>query len=176
MSGKVVDLFSCGGGMSAGFSGAFGYELAAAVDLEVAKPSGKRVGETACNKVYEANHNLKPVSADLMKLTPDELMNKHDLHPGDTHVLISCAPCTDFSRANPLNHSTDRHRNSLIGRSGDYVEGMQPWAFVMENARELLTGNHSHHWDVLRNRPFCSKDDRVIRRSHARPIRTSAGP
>ena len=47
----VVDLFSCGGGMSAGFSGRPGWRLAAAVDLEVAKPSGKEAGETGCNAI-----------------------------------------------------------------------------------------------------------------------------
>ena len=68
--------------MSAGFSGAFGFDLTAAVDLEVAKPSGKTTGETGCNAVYEANHGLRPLGADLMELSPHELLDKHDLKAG----------------------------------------------------------------------------------------------
>lgn len=145
---SVVDLFSCGGGMSAGFSGRPGWRLAAAVDLEVAKPSGKTSGETGCNAIYEANHRLRPISADLMVLPPQELRKLTGLDKGETGCLISCAPCTDFSRANPNNHLSDRSRNTLVGRSGDFVEELLPDVFIMENARELVTGNHPQH---LRN-------------------------
>ena len=148
----VVDLFSCGGGMSAGFSGRAGWRLAAAVDLEVAKPSGKDAGETGCNAIYEANHGLRPLSEDLRRLTPRELLLRFGLRRGEIGCLISCAPCTDFSRANPENHLADRDRNTLIGRTGDFVEELAPDVFVMENARELITGNHPQHWQRLRNR------------------------
>lgn len=152
MTRPVIDLFSCGGGMSAGFSGAFGFELAAAVDLEVAKPSGKGSGETACNDIYAANHNLRPLSADLSVLTAEDLLDHAGLSRGETSVLISCAPCTDLSRANPDNHLRDKARNSLIGRSGYFIENVAPAAFVMENARELLQGNHSAHAKSLLDR------------------------
>ncbi|WP_211100257.1 DNA mismatch endonuclease Vsr [Azospirillum halopraeferens] len=148
----VVDLFSCGGGMSAGFAGRPGWRLAAAVDLEVAKPSGKDSGETGCNAIYEANHGLRPIAADLSVLEPAELRRMAGLEPGAVACLISCAPCTDFSRANPANHGQDRTRNSLVGRSGDFVADLRPEVFLMENARELITGNHSRHWLELRDR------------------------
>ena len=96
--------------MSAGFSRDQGWRIAAAVDLEVAKPSGKAAGETGCNAVYEANHGLRPISADLMALAPAELLATAGLEREETSCLISCAPCTDFSRANPNNHVTDKER------------------------------------------------------------------
>lgn len=148
----VVDLFSCGGGMSAGFARRPGWSVAAAVDLEVAKPSGKGAGETRCNDIYEANHGLRPMSEDIMLLNPADLMQRAGIKTGETDCLISCAPCTDFSRANPDNHLADRSRNTLVGRSGDFVEAMMPAVFVMENARELITGNHPQHWLKLRGR------------------------
>lgn len=148
----AVDLFSCGGGMSAGFSRDQGWRIAAAVDLEVAKPSGKAAGETGCNAVYEANHGLRPISADLMALAPAELLATAGLEREETSCLISCAPCTDFSRANPNNHVTDKERNTLVGRTGDFVEALLPETFVMENARELITGNHPQHWRGLKAR------------------------
>ena len=110
---KVVDLFSCGGGMSAGFKGK-GWVLAGAVDLEVAKPSGRGSGETGCNQVYAANHDIMPLSADLNHLDPRKLMEHFSLSSGEVGCLISCAPCTDFSRANPANHLTDKSRNTLV--------------------------------------------------------------
>lgn len=152
MSRPVVDLFSCGGGMSAGFAGAFEFSLAGAVDLEVAKPSGRGAGETTCNDIYAANHGIRPLSADLSVLSAEELMAHTNLRRGETSVLISCAPCTDFSRANPDNHMQDKARNSLIGRSAYFVEEIAPAAFVMENARELLQGNHTSHASSLMER------------------------
>lgn len=138
--------------MSAGFSRRSGWRIAAAVDLEVAKPSGKEAGETGCNAIYEANHGLAPISADLTFYSPDRLMDVAGLKQGQTACLISCAPCTDFSRANPNNHLSDRSRNTLVGRSGDFVAALLPDTFVMENARELITGNHPQHWQGLRDR------------------------
>jgi DNA (cytosine-5)-methyltransferase 1 len=148
----VVDLFSCGGGMSAGFPQGRPWRIAAAVDLEVAKPSGKAAGETGCNAIYKANHGILPIAADLMVLTPSELLAMANLAPGETSCLISCAPCTDFSRTNPNNHLTDKQRNTLVGRTGDFVEALLPETFVMENARELITGNHPQHWQQLKTR------------------------
>lgn len=138
--------------MSAGFGARTGWRLAGAVDLEVAKPSGKGAGETRCNDIYEANHGLRPLSEDLLRLEPTDLLERFQLKPGETDCLISCAPCTDFSRANPENHLADGARNTLVGRSGDYVEAFLPAVFIMENARELLTGNHPQHWQRLRER------------------------
>ena len=145
----LIDLFSCGGGMSAGFAGRLNWRLAAAVDLEVAKPSGKASGETGCNAIYAANHGLAPISADLSVLPPSVVAKSANVALGETACLISCAPCTDFSRANPENHLTDRKRNTLIGRTIDYVRELMPQSLVMENARELVTGNHPQHLDGL---------------------------
>lgn len=135
--------------MSAGFSGRAGWRLAAAVDLEVAKPSGKAAGETGCNAIYAANHGLVPISADLSLLEPQQLMEAAGLATRETACLISCAPCTDFSRANPQNHVSDRERNTLVGRTADFVRELMPQTLVMENARELVTGNHPQHLEGL---------------------------
>jgi DNA (cytosine-5)-methyltransferase 1 len=148
---SVVDLFSCGGGMSAGFAND-DWELRAAVDIEVAKPSGKGAGETGCNRVYAANHGITPISENIQDMEPPDLMARLGLRKADLGCLISCAPCTDFSRANPANHTTDKARNTLVGKSGDFVETMLPRSFVMENAREMVKGNHAYHWEALLER------------------------
>lgn len=139
----VVDLFSGGGGMSFGFHAHPGFRVIAAVDAQRGKPSSQSGLE--CNQTYRANMGFEPFDADLSTLTG------RDLHArvGSPTVLISCAPCTGFSRTLSRNHTTDDRRNSLVSRSAEFVAALQPKIFLMENARELIRGNFSHHYESL---------------------------
>lgn len=145
---SVADFFSCGGGTSAGFSHRPEFQIVGAVDLELAKPSGG-TGASDCNRTYFANHGLQPLNRDMMTLQPADFAEIHGLRAGELDVMISCAPCTHLSRANPGNHLRDRPENTLIGRSGDFASHLLPGIFLMENARELITGNYRHHHDAL---------------------------
>ncbi len=145
---SVVDFFSCGGGTSAGFARRPEFRILAAVDLELAKPSGG-AGASDCNATYRANHAIEPMNRDMMTLTPEAFAAAAGLSPGQVTVMISCAPCTHLSRANPANHLTDRPENSLIGRSGAFAVHLRPEIFLMENARELIMGNYRHHHAAL---------------------------
>ena len=140
----VADFFSCGGGTSAGFSRRPGFRVVGAVDLEVAKPSAGN-GASDCNSTYEANHGLAPMNRDMMTFLPEEFAEAAGIRQGDLDVMISCAPCTHLSRANPQNHLVDKAENTLVGRSGEFAEHLLPKVFFMENARELITGNYRHH-------------------------------
>jgi DNA (cytosine-5)-methyltransferase 1 len=134
-----------------------GWKIVGAVDLEHGKP-GARPGSLGCNSTYEANTGVRPLNADLLDYDPADF-RRHvaetagvDLAPGALDVLSACTPCTDMSRAKPQNHVTDGRKNSLVGRVGDWAETYAPSVIVMENARELLTGNHRHHFEGLRAR------------------------
>ena len=140
----VADLFSCGGGTSAGFSRRSAFRIVGAVDYELAKPSGGS-GSSECNATYEANHGFAPLNRDLMTFEPAEFSELTGIRPGELDVLISCAPCTNLSRAKPSNHVEDSPLNGLVGRSGDYAAYLLPDIIFMENARELIHGNFSHH-------------------------------
>lgn len=144
----VADFFSCGGGTSAGFSRRPGFRIVGAVDLELAKPSGGQ-GASDCNATYAANHGVEPLNRDMMTLEPQEFMDAAGLRPHELTVMISCAPCTHLSRANPQNHLEDRRENTLVGRSGEFAEAILPEVFFMENARELIMGNYRHHHENL---------------------------
>ncbi len=144
----VADFFSCGGGASAGFARRPEFRIVAAVDLELAKPSGGQ-GASDCNATYQANHAVVPMNRDMMTLDPAEFAEAAGLTPGQLTVMISCAPCTHLSRANPHNHLADRPENSLIGRSGTFAAHLLPEIFLMENARELIMGNYRHHHAAL---------------------------
>lgn len=146
----VVDLFSGAGGMSYGFHAHPSFEVIAAVDAQVGKPSSP-AGTLECNHTYEANMGVAPIGANLAAIDPAELRAR-TLSRGRRErptVLISCAPCTGFSRTMSSNHLVDDPRNSLVARSADFVAAMRPSIFLMENARELIRGNFKHHYERL---------------------------
>lgn len=148
----VLDLFSGAGGMSYGFHAHPSFQIIGAVDAQRGKPSSCDKS-LDCNNTYEKNIGIKPFDFNLVETTPGEL--REALHPtlgtDNPTVLISCAPCTGYSRTNPNNHLNDDPRNSLVSRMGPFVREFLPDIFVMENVRELLNGRFSHHFDMLRS-------------------------
>ena len=153
-SWTVLDLFSGAGGMSAGFSRHQAFCVIGAVDYEVSKPSyGPRSLE--CNKTYVRNIGVRPFSENLAELEPSQLREKlGDRHGkrwnGSLDVLISCAPCTGFSRVSGKNHVRDDPRNALVRRTTAFVKEFEPRVFLMENTRELIMGRFNNHYGALR--------------------------
>lgn len=147
----VIDLFSGAGGMSCGFHAHPRFEVVAAVDFEVGKPSSG-IGSLGCNATYQRNIGIEPLNADLSTLSPKALAEA--VAPGlkgrPLDVLIACAPCTGFTRTNASNHIVDDPRNSLVTRTALYAKVLEPSIFLMENARELLSGVFTHHFERLR--------------------------
>lgn len=146
----VVDLFSGGGGMSFGFHAHPRFRIVGAVDAQVGKPSSGH-GSLQCNSTYMINMGVKPLERDLSQLDPAELLAGLGLKRGELDILISCAPCTGFSRTLAKNHLADDPRNSLVQRSALFVKEFLPSVFLMENARELISGKFGHHYERLRD-------------------------
>ncbi|MEH6652341.1 MAG: DNA cytosine methyltransferase [Motiliproteus sp.] len=149
----VVDLFSGAGGMSFGFHSHKGFKVIAAVDAQIGKPSSGK-GTLSCNSTYEANIGIRPIEADLSAISPAELATSIHQTTGITHpdVLISCAPCTGYSRVVRSRLVKGDPRNNLVLKTADFVEELQPKVLVMENVMELLTGNFSYIFDELQER------------------------
>lgn len=148
----VVDLFSGAGGMSYGFHIHRNFfEIIGAVDLEKGKPGrGKSSGtSTACNPTYKKNIGIEPKNADLSQLPPQDYREELGVDKRELCVLISCAPCTGFSQKNAENHLRDDPRNRLVERTGEFVAEFMPEFVVMENVKELISGNQRHHFDNL---------------------------
>jgi DNA (cytosine-5)-methyltransferase 1 len=149
----VIDLFSGAGGMSYGFHAHPDFEVVAAVDAQIAKPSSSK-GSLKCNLSYQENIGIEPINADLRLLEPKVLRNiiASDLANKTPTILIACPPCTGFSRTLPNNHLLDDARNSLVTRCGLFVEEFKPKIFLMENARELIVGKFCHHYKKLQEK------------------------
>ncbi len=146
----VLDLFSGAGGMSYGFHASPKFRVIGAADAQNGKPSSGK-GRLECNKTYKANIGIEPLEADLSEVSPYEIENYLIDTSGvaNVDVLISCAPCTGFSRTVRKNLVEDDARNSLVSRSADFVAHFRPKIFVMENVGELLRGKFSHHFESL---------------------------
>lgn len=143
----VIDLFSGAGGASFGFHAHPKFRVIAAADAQMGKPSSGP-GKLGCNSTYELNMGFAPVEVDLSIIEPEELAQKMGLTSSPT-VMIACPPCTGFSRTLAKNHIEDDPRNSLVVRTARYVQHIKPDIVVMENARELLMGRFSIHFERL---------------------------
>jgi DNA (cytosine-5)-methyltransferase 1 len=137
--------------MSYGFAQRPPFRIIAAVDAEIGKPCAG-AGRLGCNDTYLANIGIAPLARDIASVDPQAFLHEiadrtsPPLVRGSLTALLCCPPCTDFSRAKPANHLTDRPKNSLVAKCGDFVEAFLPEFVILENARELICGNHPHHY------------------------------
>ncbi|WP_049987952.1 DNA cytosine methyltransferase [Halobellus rufus] len=117
---KVLDLFCGGGGLSEGFLQA-GYDVVAGVDANADFLA-----------TYEHNHeDALAIQADLGEVGPEEFFAEHPVERDEIDVVIGGPPCKGFSIAG--HRDPDDERNYLVGNFIDFVEFVQPAAFVMEN-------------------------------------------
>ena len=135
--------------MSYGFSSHPKFAIVGAADAQLAKPSMQTSGYS-CNETYQSNIGVLPQTTDLRVTSPKSLRIAWGVS-GSLDVLTACPPCTGFSRANPINHIEDDSRNSLVVKCIDFIAEFEPKIFIMENARELIQGNHKHHLKSLQN-------------------------
>jgi DNA (cytosine-5)-methyltransferase 1 len=153
----VVDLFSGCGGLSYGFAHRRRFRIIAAVDAEEGKPCDGR-GTLNCNSTYAKNIGIDPLKRNIATLRAQKLFDDvrdlvtPPLRRGDLTVLLCSPPCTDFSRAKPENHLNDSAKNPLVVRCANFVEAFLPQFVVLENARELIRGNHGHHYKAFKER------------------------
>jgi len=136
--------------MSYGFSSHPAFSIDAAADAELGKPSAG-AGRLQCNTTYRANLGFEPSRINLSELNHRSIYSALGLKKDcKISVLITCPPCTGFSRAVPNNHIEDDARNNLVRKSGLFATELDADIVIMENARELLRGNFTHHFDAYR--------------------------
>jgi len=145
---SAVSLFSGALGMDLGFELQGDFEILACVEID----------EAACETIRtnaELGHfagNPVVLCRDLFELTPEELMAKVGLKPGELDLLVGGPPCQSFSTAGRRQSVQDR-RGTLLWRYLDFVAALRPKVFVMENVRGLMSA-------ALRHRPIADRPDR----------------
>ena len=138
------------------------------------KPSSPR-GSLQCNSTYKLNIGISPVQLDLGAVAPDQLRVALGLDPeAVVDVLSAYPPCTGFSRANPENHLSNDHRNSLVAKAADFVEVLQPSVVGMANAREVIQGNFPEHFAAFRSKVESPLRDCSQTSHHCQILRRSA--
>jgi len=116
----VLDLFCGGGGLSEGFIQA-GFNVTAGADVS-----------DDFLRTYDRNHeDSLAIRTDLSEVSPEEFFDKYPVDTDNIDVIIGGPPCKGFSIAG--HRDPEDERNYLVGSFIDYVEYVQPDAFVMEN-------------------------------------------
>ena len=144
----TIDFFSGAGGMSYGFHSHHDFEIVAAIDAELTKPSAKNQSSN-CNQTYAKNCKIAPESIVLNNENILQIGERFLKNQSFSGVLLACPPCTDFTRAKPENHLVDGVRNELTTAIASLIFKIRPKYFVFENAREALQGNHALHLETI---------------------------
>jgi DNA (cytosine-5)-methyltransferase 1 len=121
----AVDAFAGAGGLSLGLQGA-GWDVVFAFD-----------NDPVAVETYRRNLGLPAEVLDAELLEPGELMTRAGLKPGDCALLAGGPPCQGFSLQR--RGVRDDPRNRLVLRFLDYIAGLQPRAFLMENVPAIAT-------------------------------------
>lgn len=128
---NVVSLYTGAGGLDLGFEAA-GFQTRVAVEMD------KHARET-----LRANRpNWKqPEGGDVLRLTPQDLLNIGGLAPGEADVLMGGPPCQPFSKsAFWVAGSTKRlddPRARTLGAMLEFAEALLPRVLVIENVRGI---------------------------------------
>ena len=122
-----IDLFSGAGGLSSGFEDA-GFRIVYALEKD------KYAAET-----YKQNRNGNTIVdlIDIFAIRPENILRKIGLHMGQLDILLGGPPCQGFSIANMRTRNDNNPSNRLVYKFWEFVKGLMPKWFVMENVAGL---------------------------------------
>jgi DNA (cytosine-5)-methyltransferase 1 len=149
---SAISLFSGALGMDLGFELQGDFEILACVEIDQAACDTIRTN--ALHGHFAGNPHV--FCSDLFELSPEELMEKVGIRPGELDLLVGGPPCQSFSTAGRRQSIQDR-RGTLLWRYLDFVAALQPKMFVMENVRGLMSAALLHR--QIAERPESGGDD-----------------
>jgi DNA (cytosine-5)-methyltransferase 1 len=132
-----VDLFAGAGGFGLGFRQA-GYRPVLSVEIDAWAAETMRQNDTA----------LRVLQADIREYRDHATIRQ--LCAENVDVVIGGPPCQGFSIAGPATKDPSDPRNSLFREFANWVEALQPSAFILENVKGLVSRRTSDGLSVMR--------------------------
>ncbi len=136
---KAIDLFSGAGGFSLA-AHQCGIDVIAAIELDKAASITYRK-----NLIERLESPTKLINGDINAVDLPALMKELNLKPGELDLLLGGPPCQGFSTHRINNAGIDDPRNQLLLKYFDFVDGLRPKAFLIENVAGLLWKRHEEY-------------------------------
>lgn len=140
---KAIDLFSGAGGLSLA-AHQCGIDVIAAIELDTAASITYRA-----NLIEQLKAPTKLINGDINEVDLPALMKELKLKSGELELLLGGPPCQGFSTHRINNAGIDDPRNQLLLKYFDFVDGLQPKAFLIENVAGLLWKRHENYLNQL---------------------------
>lgn len=132
----VIDLFAGAGGFGLGFQmGGFNVPLSLEIDV------------WASDTLAYNNPNMRILKDDIRNYCTREAI--HNICPFQPTIIIGGPPCQGFSIAGPAQKDPKDPRNSLFNNFVQWIELLEPQAFVMENVKGLLSRSNTEGQKVI---------------------------
>ncbi len=132
---KVLSLFSGAMGLDIGLERTQRFETVACVEAESAFCETIRRNRDAGRL---ANPAMLIINADIRSINPLQLLKELKLDFGELDLIVGGPPCQSFSVFGKRRGIGDM-RGQLIFEFVNFVEQLQPRAFLLENVRGLLS-------------------------------------
>ena len=156
---NVISLFAGGGGSSTGYRLAGGNVLCVNEFVEAARDT------------YRENYPYtKILSSDIKQLTGQDFLDATALEAGELDILDGSPPCSAFSVAGKLSHSTAGKHSDGWGQTKNYSDGkmveniedlffeflrvakeIQPKIIIGENVAGLTVGEAKQYFNKIQN-------------------------
>lgn len=140
---KAIDLFSGAGGLSLA-AHQCGIDVIAAIELDTAATITYQR-----NLVERLKAPTKLINGDINAVDLPTLMTELKLKPGKLDLLLGGPPCQGFSTHRINGAGIDDPRNQLLLKYFDFVDGLRPKAFLIENVAGLLWKRHENYLNQL---------------------------
>ncbi|WP_153914500.1 DNA cytosine methyltransferase [Shewanella sp. TC10] len=140
---KAIDLFSGAGGFSLA-AHQCGIDVVAAIELDKAASITYQ-----SNLIDRLKSPTKLINGDINEVDLPALMKELKLKSGDLDLLLGGPPCQGFSTHRINDAGIDDPRNQLLLKYFDFVDGLKPKAFLIENVAGLLWSRHEEYLQKL---------------------------
>ncbi|MFM5980333.1 MAG: DNA cytosine methyltransferase [Sphaerospermopsis kisseleviana] len=132
----AIDLFAGAGGFGLGFAmGGFNIPLSVEIDA------------WACDTLRYNHPDMKIIQDDIRNFNTLSSVKEICLYKPD--IVIGGPPCQGFSVAGPARKDPNDPRNTLFINFSQWINFLQPKAFVMENVKGLLLRKNSEGLKVI---------------------------